>query len=124
MKQFIAALMLTLFVGAGVVYAKGEGVVLGNAWKRTNAVCATIAVKNDSTGNWDWNKELIQQNGDKAQEELAKCQAEADAAAVDPVGKACTGSNSVKNLNKLIKHAFKAISDSNKEDEEHSTDSK
>lgn len=106
MKRILLVALVMLGF-ATLVYAKGEGPVLGKAWQDTNAVCATIATKDDN-GKWQWDCTLIAKNGDKAEESFAKIQAEVSS---DEVAKTVKGVNSLKRLNTLIAHGLKAIKD-------------
>jgi len=110
MKKFLALLLMVLFVGTGVkvVSAKGEGETLGKAWALTNKACALIAVRNDE-GKWDWKQSMIDKNGDKAEEILAKASAELDIARGEDAVQHLTGPNSSDACEYLIARANKAI---------------
>lgn len=115
MKKIFLALLFAFFaISTSSVFAKGEGVALGQAWQDLNAVCVTIADQDETTGNYVWSKDKVKEVGVTAKAELAKVQTEVTALESDTTATAVTGKNSLKSLKRLLNHALKAIDDLSK----------
>jgi hypothetical protein len=114
-KVFLTALFVLFASSASSVFAKGEGVALGQAWADLNAVCQTIANEDAETGLYTWDKDKIKEAGETATIALDKVQTEVTALESDKTAKAVTGKNSLKSLKKLLSHARKAIVDLSKD---------
>lgn len=109
----LKGILLVIILGFGLtslVDAKGEGPALGKAWDDLNDVCKTIATVDPTTGLYVWNKAKIYSNGEAAKAELATIREEVDLCNDDDAN-AVTGKNSISHINRLIKHALKAIKD-------------
>lgn len=116
MKKVFMFALLMLFAVTTSAFSAGEGIALGTAWANLNAVCNTIADKDDS-GNYAWSKDKIKEVGAEAKKSLANVQSEVTALENDEDAQAVEGKNSVKSLKKLLKHALKAIDDLSKDTE-------